>query len=51
MTTFRTLAITRSIVVSHNGRITVENNPDRGATFRCFFPLARLEPGDGAGRL
>lgn len=40
------LAISRSIVVSHNGRITVENNPGCGATFRCFFPPA---PGASAG--
>jgi PAS domain S-box-containing protein len=35
------LAISRSIVVAHHGRIVAENNPDRGATFRCFLPLAR----------
>jgi two-component system sensor kinase FixL len=37
----RGLAISRSIVVAHHGRIVAENNPDRGATFRCFLPLAR----------
>ncbi|MFL5608496.1 MAG: GAF domain-containing protein [Gemmatimonadaceae bacterium] len=34
------LAISRSIVAAHRGRIQAENNPDRGATFRCFLPLA-----------
>jgi PAS domain S-box-containing protein len=34
------LAISRSIVVAHHGRIQAENNADRGATFRCFLPLA-----------
>ena len=40
------LAISRSIVVAHQGRIVAENNVDRGATFRCFLPLAG---GAGAG--
>jgi two-component system, LuxR family, sensor kinase FixL len=34
------LAISRSIVLAHHGRIRAENNADRGATFRCFLPLA-----------
>jgi PAS domain S-box-containing protein len=34
------LAISRSIVLAHRGRIQAENNSDRGATFRCFLPLA-----------
>ncbi|PYP79418.1 MAG: hypothetical protein DMD35_08320 [Gemmatimonadetes bacterium] len=34
------LAISRSIVLAHRGRIQAENNADRGATFRCFLPLA-----------
>jgi PAS domain S-box-containing protein len=34
------LAISRSIVQAHRGRIQAENNVDRGATFRCFLPLA-----------
>ena len=34
------LTISRSIVVAHRGRIKAENNPDRGATFRCFLPAA-----------
>jgi PAS domain S-box-containing protein len=42
------LAISRSIVMAHRGRIQAENNADRGATFRCFLPLAGI--GDGAGR-
>jgi PAS domain S-box-containing protein len=35
------LAISRSIIVSHGGRITSENNADQGATFRCQLPAAR----------
>ena len=34
------LAISRSIVLAHRGRIVAENNADRGATFRCFLPVA-----------
>ena len=34
------LAISRSIVIAHGGRIIAENNPDSGATFRCLFPIA-----------
>jgi two-component system sensor kinase FixL len=34
------LAISRSIIVSHGGRIASENNPDQGATFRCQLPAA-----------
>jgi two-component system, LuxR family, sensor kinase FixL len=36
------LAISRSIVLAHRGRIQAENNSDRGATFRCFLPLANV---------
>jgi len=43
------LAISRSIVVAHRGRIHAENNADRGATFRCFLPLAN-GTADGVGR-
>jgi PAS domain S-box-containing protein len=38
------LAISRSIVRAHNGRIQVENNAGRGATFRCFLPVANGAP-------
>ena len=34
------LAISRSIVTAHQGRISAENNAHGGATFRCTFPLA-----------
>ena len=34
------LAISRSIVLAHRGRIQAENNVGRGATFRCFLPVA-----------
>ena len=34
------LAICRSIVNSHGGRIWSENNPDRGATFHVVLPRA-----------
>jgi PAS domain S-box-containing protein len=40
------LAISRSIVMSHGGHITAENNPDRGVTLRCRFPISQ---GVGAG--
>jgi PAS domain S-box-containing protein len=33
------LAISRSIIVAHGGRILAENNADRGSTFRCFLPV------------
>jgi PAS domain S-box-containing protein len=33
------LAISRSIVVAHGGRIAAENNSDGGSTFRCFLPV------------
>jgi PAS domain S-box-containing protein len=35
------LAISRSIVLAHRGQILAENNTDRGATFRCFLPVAQ----------
>jgi len=34
------LTISRSIVLAHRGRIQAENNAGRGATFRCFLPVA-----------
>jgi PAS domain S-box-containing protein len=38
------LAISRSIVTAHGGTIRAENNPDRGATFRCRFPAVGPTP-------
>jgi two-component system sensor kinase FixL len=32
------LSLSRTIMESHGGRITAENNPHRGATFRCVLP-------------
>jgi PAS domain S-box-containing protein len=37
------LTISRSIVLAHRGRIQAENNADRGATFRCFLPVANRQ--------
>jgi signal transduction histidine kinase len=34
------LAIVRSIIDAHQGRIFAENNSDRGATFRFNFPIS-----------
>jgi signal transduction histidine kinase len=34
------LALCRSIVHAHEGQLTAENNPGRGATFHCVLPLA-----------
>jgi signal transduction histidine kinase/integral membrane sensor domain MASE1 len=34
------LALCRSIVQAHEGRLTAENNPDRGTTFHCILPVA-----------
>jgi len=39
------LTISRSIVLAHRGRIRAENNADRGATFRCFLPVAKGDEG------
>jgi signal transduction histidine kinase len=35
------LAISRSIINAHGGRLMALNNADRGATFRCALPEAR----------
>jgi signal transduction histidine kinase len=40
------LAVCRTIIHAHHGRIWCENNPGRGVTFR--FELRRLESQDGA---
>lgn len=37
------LTISRDIVIKHRGRITAENNSERGATFRVTLPLANRE--------
>jgi C4-dicarboxylate-specific signal transduction histidine kinase len=37
------LSLSRSIMEAHGGRITAENNPHRGATFRCVLPTLPVE--------
>ena len=37
------LAISRSIIHAHGGQIVVENNADRGTTFRCLIPRRPVE--------
>jgi two-component system sensor kinase FixL len=49
------LALCRSIVQAHGGRIWAENSPDGGATFRIVLPVdaeeraRRAYPVDAAG--
>jgi C4-dicarboxylate-specific signal transduction histidine kinase len=38
------LALCRSIVHAHEGRLTAENNAARGVTFRCILPPAGRRP-------
>ncbi|NTV53077.1 MAG: PAS domain-containing protein [Candidatus Firestonebacteria bacterium] len=38
------LSISRSIVEAHGGRLTGENNPERGATFIFTLPMKRKGP-------
>jgi two-component system sensor kinase FixL len=40
------LAISRSIVEAHRGRLWAENNPNRGATFRFTVPVEGAGGGD-----
>jgi signal transduction histidine kinase len=36
--------------MSHGGHITAENNPDRGVTLRCRFPISQgVSAGESAG--
>jgi two-component system, LuxR family, sensor kinase FixL len=35
------LAISRSIIERHGGKISAANNPDRGATFSITLPVSR----------
>jgi C4-dicarboxylate-specific signal transduction histidine kinase len=39
------LALCRSIVHAHEGRLTAENNPVRGVTFHCILPRAESPQG------
>jgi signal transduction histidine kinase len=38
------LSIARTLVEEHGGRITAENNPDCGATFRFTLPAESCKP-------
>jgi signal transduction histidine kinase len=37
------LTITYDIILKHEGRITAENNQDKGATFKVWLPTRRTE--------
>jgi signal transduction histidine kinase len=37
------LTISHDIVIKHHGRISAENNPDRGATFKVWLPANNRE--------
>ena len=37
------LTITYDIVMKHRGRITAENNPDKGSTFKVWLPTIDSE--------
>jgi signal transduction histidine kinase len=43
------LAIGRSIVTAHGGRLWGENNPSQGATFHLLLPTERVRGGVGVG--
>ena len=36
------LAISKEIIIKHNGRITVESEPGRGTTFQIFLPASNI---------
>jgi len=36
------LTISYDIVMKHNGRITAENNPDKGSTFKMWLPILNI---------
>jgi signal transduction histidine kinase len=37
------LTISHDIVMKHRGRITAENNPDKGALFKVWLPIENME--------
>ncbi|RJQ55475.1 MAG: response regulator [Nitrospiraceae bacterium] len=41
------LSVTYSIVKQHNGYITVDSEPGKGATFRIYFPAIRMSSSMG----
>jgi signal transduction histidine kinase len=42
------LAISRSIIEDHGGRLWLEPNPEEGVTFRFTLPAAKGNVGPGA---